>query len=212
MRRLTSGVAILATVMALSPVSVDAQRGPRGPRGLGPGMRGQGVEAIMRLRERLGLSEDQIQQLDQIRQESVQRRTAHRAEMEELRSRVMAGQMEAAELRQLAQERQEAAQGTREAQRERVEAVLTDDQKAELENLRSEARAFQRGRRSVIRGRGVRGPRGGMGWGGPGMNGRGPRPGMRGRGRIGPDGQDPGAPGSEFDPAPLGPGIPGPGA
>lgn len=212
MRRLTSGVAILATVMTLAPVSVAAQRGPRGPQGFGPGMRGQGVEAIMRLREQLGLSEEQIQQLDQIRQEAVQRRTAHQAEMQELRSRVMAGQMEATELRERVQQRQEAAQTMQEAQRERVEAVLTEDQKAELENLRAQARAFRRGRLSGVRGRGFRGPRGRMGWGGQGMRGWAPRPNRWGRGWFGPGRPGPEAPPEGLAPAPGGSPSPDSGA
>ncbi len=205
MRRLTSGVALMATVMTLAPLSADAQRGPRGPRGFAPGVRGQGVEMIMRLRQRLGLSEEQIQQLDEIRQEAVQRRTARQAEMEELRSSVRAGQMEAAELRELVQQRQEAAEGIRAAERERVEAVLTEDQKAELENLRSQARAFQRGRQSVMGGRGFRGPRDGMRPGGPGMRGRAPQRGIRGGRMFGPRMQ-PGVPPRLLDTIP--PGIP----
>lgn len=208
MRRLTSGVALMATVMTLAPLSAEAQRGPRGPRGMGPGVRGPGVEMIMRLRERLGLSEDQIQQLDQIRQEAVQRRTAHQAEMEELRSSVRAGQTEATELRELVQQRQEAAQGIRDAERERVEAVLTEDQRTELENLRTQARAFQRGRQSVMPRRGFRGPRGGMWQGGPGMRGRALRRGMWGGRMFGPEMQGPGTPAPEPDVTPRGSDIP----
>jgi Spy/CpxP family protein refolding chaperone len=182
MRWLTGGVALVATVMTLTPLSADAQRGPRGQRSFAPVIRGQGVEVIMRLRERLELSEEQIRQLDLIRQEAVQRRTAHQAEMEELRSRVRAGQMEATELRDLMQQRQEAAQGIRDAERERVEAILTEDQQATLETLRGQARAFQRGRQSAMRGRGFRGPGVGAWRRGPGMPGRAQRPGMRRRG------------------------------
>jgi Spy/CpxP family protein refolding chaperone len=206
MRRLTGGVALVATVMTLTPLSADAQRGPRGQRGFGPGIQGQGVEVIMRLRERLELSEDQIRQLDQIREEAVRRRNAHRAEMEELTSRVRAGQMEAAELRDLARQRREAAKGIRDADRERVEAILTEDQRASLETLRGQARAFQRGRQSTMRGRGFRGPDGA--WRrGTGTPRRAPRPGMwRRGGMLGPEMQDPGA---EAGPVGARPGDPG---
>lgn len=208
MRRLTGGVALVATVMTLTPLSADAQRGPRGQRGFGPGIRGQGVEVIMRLRERLELSEDQIQQLDQIRQEAVQRRNAHQAEMDELRSRVRAGQMEATELRSMARQRQEAAQAIREAERERVEAILTEDQRASLESLRGQARAFQRGRQSAMRGRGFRGGSEIGAWRrGPGMRGRAPRAGMRWRG--GPGGPEMLGPGAGAGPFGVRPGDPG---
>lgn len=213
MRRLTGGLALVATVMMLAPLSADAQRGPRGQRGFGPGIRGQGVEVIMRLRERLELSENQIQQLDQIRQEAVQRRNAHQGEMEELRSRVRAGQMEAAEVRELARQRQEAAQAIREAERERVEAILTEDQKASLETLRGQARAFQRGRRSAMGGRGFRGADVGAWRRGPGMPRRGFRPGMRGRGGMfGPEMLEPEAGAGPIDVRPGDPGSPEPGA
>lgn len=177
MKRMTSGVAILAMALAVAPVAAQGQRrGAMGP-GMGPGgppaEAGPGVEGILRMRDRLELTEAQIQQLDQIRQEAVARRNAHRSQMEELRSRAMAGESDAAELREQMQAQREGAEGIRQAERERVEAILTEAQRDELQQIRDRAQAFMMGRRSAMRG------------GRPAM--RGPRPGMRGgRGSRGP--------------------------
>jgi Spy/CpxP family protein refolding chaperone len=179
MKGYVHSVAVLAAMLMVAPLDAQAQRGQMGRRGPGFEMRGQGVENIMRLRDRLELSESQIEQLDQIRREAVQRRTAHQAEMEELRSQARAGQIEPEALREVVQARQEAAQAVRDQQQERVDAILTDAQKEELDTLRGQARAFQRGRQSARRG----GGRGGAWRGGrPGWSGFGP--GMRPRVRF----------------------------
>ncbi len=188
MKRMTSGVAILAMALAVAPGAAQGQRrGAMGPgmgRGGPPAQMGPGVESILRMRDRLELTEAQIQQLDQIRQEAVARRNAHRSQMEELRSRVMAGEGEEAEFRAQMQAQREGAEGIRQAERERVEEILTEAQRDELQQIRDRAQAFMMGRRSAMRGgrQGMRGGRGGMGFG-PGMRGgrnMGPRfgPGM----------------------------------
>ncbi len=188
MKRTVGGAVLLAAVMALTPLQMDAQTGPGDQRGMMAGPRGAGVEMILRQKERLGLTEDQVKQLDQIRQEAVQRRTAHQAEMAELVSKVRAGQMEASALREQMQARREGAVDIREQQRERVETVLNDAQKEKLQDWGGLARAFQMGRQSAMRGgqafRG-RAPQGGLRGGfAPGMRqrrGPGPmgRPGFR---------------------------------
>ena len=131
------------------------------------GPRGAGVEMILRQRERLELSEDQVRQLDQIRQEAVARQTAHRAEMAELASKVRAGQVEASALREQVQARREAATEIQTQQRERVEALLNDAQKEKLQDWGSRARAFQMGRASALRS-------------GQALRGRAPQAGFRG--------------------------------
>jgi len=199
MKRIAKSAALLAALTMLAPLQVDGQRGQRGRRGPADAMRGQGVEAIMRLREQLELNDNQIQELDQIRQEAVQRRTAHQAEMEELRSQARSGQMEREALRGAVQARQEVAEAIREQQQERVEAILSDTQKAELEGMRGRARAFERGRRSGMRrggsggGQALRGQRGFRGHGGfaPEMRQRIRFDRRRGIGRRGPPGDEP---------------------
>ena len=171
MKRLMGGVAVVATLAVLTPEHALAQRGGRGMRaGADRGARG-GVEMVMRMRDRLELTDEQIQRLDQIRSEVVQRRNAHRQEMDELRSRVMAGEMEADELREVARARREASEEIRTQTRERVEAVLTDAQRETLEELGGRARAFQQGR--------AIGARQGMRAGGRGFQRGVRRPGLR---------------------------------
>lgn len=158
MKRTMGGAVLLTALMAVAPLHVDAQVGPRGQRGMAMGPRGAGVEMLLRQRERLELTDEQVRRLDGIRQESVERRTAHQAQMAELRSKVAAGQMEAQELRDQMRAQWESAQEVREAERERAEAVLTDAQKQTLEEWGARARAFQMGRQSALRGQGRMAP------------------------------------------------------
>lgn len=166
MKRTMGGAALLAAVMAVAPLNLDAQMGPRGQRGQAMGPRGAGVEMILRQRERLELTDAQVSQLDQLRQEAVQRRTAHQAQMAELRSKVASGQLEAAAMREQVQAMWEGAEGVRTQQQERVEGILTDAQKQSLQQWGAQARAFRMGRQSALRGQrgmmpgaGVRGGR-----------------------------------------------------
>ncbi|MBM4183528.1 MAG: hypothetical protein FJ207_04785 [Gemmatimonadetes bacterium] len=71
---------------------------------------GQGIEAIIRARETLELTDAQIQQLDAIRREMVAQRTAEQAEMAELRSRLAAGQIRQSEVMGAREDRQAAAE------------------------------------------------------------------------------------------------------
>lgn len=131
-------------------------------------MRGPSPEMVMSLRDRLELTEDQLQALEELRTESVAERSARRAEMEEMRSRFRAGQIDRAELRAFMESRQAQASGI-EDRRARLEAVLDEDQLRTLNDLRVR-RAEMRGRRAAMRG------------GRPGIR-RGGRPGMRRGGR-----------------------------
>ena len=209
MKLMTSGAAILAAAMTLSPLNASAQaRQGRGMMGMGMGspdsLRGPGVEMILRQREQLQLTDDQVQKLDQLREDAVKRRTEHQAQMEELRSKVMAGEMKVEELRQVAQSRREASVEVARQQRDRVNTILNDAQKQKLDTWRGEARAFRMGRMM-----GMRGARGqqGMGMrGAPGQRGMMGRPGF-GRGFRGMDGGPGFAPGMRQRPAPMGPGF-----
>lgn len=206
MKRTMSRAAVFAAVMALAPLHIAAQQGPRAQRGQAVGPRGAGVEMILRQREQLELTDNQVKQLDQIRQESVQRRTAHQAEMAEMRSKVLAGELKVEDLRAQMEARRTAADAIQTAQRQRVEAVLNDAQKQKIDQFQRQARAFQMGRLSAVRGnrqgmrgnrQGMRGQQGfqrGMRGGNRGFRGAGPRGGFRGMGGpgAGPDGVAPG--------------------
>lgn len=164
MKRMTSGAAMFAAVMVLAPLHIAAQQGPRAQRGQAAGPRGAGVEMILRQRETLELTDDQVKQLDQIRQETVQRRIAHQGEIAELRSRVLAGELQMAEVRAQAEARRTSAEAIQTAQRERIESVLNDAQKQKIQQFQMQARAFRAGRASAMRGdrQGMRGARPGM--------------------------------------------------
>jgi hypothetical protein len=156
MRTLVSGMALAAVVAMAAPTDATAQRGPRGDRGPELGPQGDGVEMVMRLRDRLELREDQVEELEELRRETVERRTAHRAQMDELRSQVRAGEMSRADFLEIAQARREASEEVRARDRERIEAILDEEQLQELETVRAELRGFARGR--AVRGQGRRGP------------------------------------------------------
>jgi hypothetical protein len=196
MKRSIGGAAILVVAVSLIPAQIAAQQGQRGGRGGppqqagrmgpaqgqrmmgrapgGPGM-GAGVEGIMRMRERLNLTDDQFKRLDAIRAETVTRRVEHQAEVAELRSRVLAGELDRAALRDSVNARRGGASAMQEAQRARVEAILTTAQTDTLKTLVGRRRAFAAGRASAMREmrRGMRG--GGQGFmpgGQPGFRGQ----------------------------------------
>lgn len=130
MGRIRGGAAVFGTLMVLGAAGAEAQ----------------GVEGIMRARDRLELSEDQLSQLDEIRRESVQRRTAEMAQLQELRSQLDAGQIRRSEVMAFMEDRREERQALAERQRERVEAVLTEAQLETLQDMRRARRAGVGGR------------------------------------------------------------------
>jgi hypothetical protein len=198
MRRTLGGAAILAAVMALTPLQTIAQQGRMGRmggRGMGLGLgmtaradslRGPGAEGILRLKDQLALTDDQVKRLDQLREEVVKQRTAHMAQMEELRSKLLAGEIKPEDLRTQMQAQRDATASVRAQQLQRAQGVLNDAQRQKIDELQAQARAFRMGRRSAMRG----GRPGVMGGGRGGMmrgRGFGPRmqPGMWRRGGFG---------------------------
>jgi Spy/CpxP family protein refolding chaperone len=133
----------------------------------------QSVERIMRARERLELTEQQISQLEAIRRDAVAQRSAEMAELAELRSRLEAGQIRRSELMAAMEDRRDAQQARVEERRASIDALLTDQQRESLEELRT--RANRPRARGAARGR----------------PGGGPQPPDRGRGPGGRPGQGP---------------------
>lgn len=148
----------------------------------------QNVESVLRARERLELTEQQVQQLDQIRRAAVQERAAEMARMSELRSQLEAGQIRRSELMAAMEDQQDARRARAEERRASLQSILTDEQRASLEEMRRRA---PRGRPGVgSRGDARRGPRMGPAQGrGPGFR-SGPPGGRAGPG--GPPGRGPG--------------------
>ena len=159
-----------------------------------------GPEQIMRMRDRLQLTDEQINQLDDIRRENVQRRTTAMAEMAELRSQATAGQISRSDvMSQLNARREEDRAMAKPA--ELVMSILTDQQREILRDVKMRSLKARSGKARGMRGRGgpagyrdpkggrptrpsMRGGRGGpRGPRGPGTDQRGPR--RRGFGEIG---------------------------
>ena len=190
MKRMTSGVLALATVLATGAVDLMAQQGPGGRRGQGMNSRRGGVEAIMRMGDRLELTDDQVGSLDALRQFTVQSQNDEFAVRNQLQSQLQAGQIDRSEFNDAMSAQREANRDLAEQQRADVEAILTEEQIESLRESRGRARAFARGRASMRGGqRGIRGNRnrGGQGFG-PGA-GFGPRAGFGPDGRFGPAGR-----------------------
>ncbi|MEM7414129.1 MAG: collagen-like protein [Gemmatimonadota bacterium] len=156
MKKTISGVSALLLSMTLGSVDATAQESIDERRNL----RGPAVESIMSMRDRLELTDEQISALDELRAERVRERSQLRAEMDEMQSRLRAGQIPRSEMMAFMEQRREAASGDAEARRAEVNALLTESQVGMLDDLRSQARAFQRGRASARSGRGARGSRG----------------------------------------------------
>ena len=145
------------------------------------GVAAQGVERIMQAREELALTDDQIARLDAIRRGIVQERTAEMVEMAELRSQLAAGQIRRSAVIAAQEDRAAAAEGRGEERTARVDTVLTEVQRTQVEQMRTRADR-------------VRGRRQGIAQNGPGGFGRGAgRPGFApgGRGGFGPGGLGP---------------------
>ena len=191
MNKKTLGTLVLAMLLGISALELNAQqnRGRRGPPNLrqgnaqqfrGPGVFGKpsfnrtppsGPEQIMRMRDRLQLTDEQINQLDDVRRENVQRRTATMAEMAELRSQVTAGQINRSDVMSRLKGRREEGQAMAKPG-ELVMSILTDQQREILGEAKMRSPKARSGKTRGMRGRG--GPAGFRG-------SKGGRAGMRGR-------------------------------
>lgn len=177
MKRTMKGWVVLAALATVGASDIAAQDAPEQRQRLRAGPR---VEALMQMRERLALSEQQIAELDVIRREIVQERSARRAEMDEMRSQLAAGQIRRSELMAFVEERQDVAEGVADERRGRIEGVLTEAQLEQVQELQGRSRAFARGRATARGGeragfRGRPGMRGGERRGGFGPARMGPR-------------------------------------
>ena len=176
MRRMTGCGLILATMVATGASDLLAQQGRRGPRGPGVDGRRAGLEAVMNMRDRLELTDEQFNSLEALRQSNVQNRNDQFASMNELQSQLAAGLIERSQFVEAVRAQRGAARELAQQQREHIETILTEDQVESLREMQGRARAFARGRASANRGpAGVRGQRRAFRGSGPGIRGRGPR-------------------------------------
>ncbi len=202
MNKKTLGALVLAMLLGVGALELNAQqnRGIRRAPNLrqgnvqqfrGPGVFGKpgfnrappsGPEQVMRMRDRLQLTDEQINQLDDIRRENVQRRTTAMAEMAELKSQATAGQINRSDVMSRLKARREEDQAMSKPG-ERVMSILTDQQREVLGETKMRSLRARSGNARGMRGRGspagFRGPKGGRS-GRPSMRGgrggtRGPR-------------------------------------
>ncbi len=148
-------------------------------------MRSAAVETLLRIRERLELSDEQIAQLEEVRGTTLEQRKARAVELVDLQSRWRAGELDRDEWRGLMAERREANRQQNVRYREQIGAILTDQQRERVVSLGSQRAGARRGVRA---GRFRNGPRPGAV---RGLRGRassrrfvGPQGGGRYRGRL----------------------------
>ena len=175
--RLTHATAALtvALAMTVTTTGLQAQRQGAGGRMVGGG---GAVERAIRLADELGLTADQKTQLDAIRAELLEQRTARTTAMLTLRSEVAAGMREPEAVREVIVEHLGAARAAAESVRDRMGEILTDEQQRELRSMTRRTMWRQRPARDRSRIEGQRGWRGGRQF----DRGRG-RAGQRGRGQ-----------------------------
>jgi hypothetical protein len=172
MRWLKRGALLSIALAAVSPVGpLQAQRW----EGRGRGADGS-VEHALRLRDTLQLTDDQVAQLQSLRQEAVAERQAASSHLIEARSRLRAGEVTREEFQEEVAARREEARSSAEAREERFSGILSEDQGEQLATARRRAfRTGGRGGRPGGRGHGYRG------WGPAGPErGYGPGRGWRG--------------------------------
>jgi Spy/CpxP family protein refolding chaperone len=167
MKTMTGGAMILVATLTLFAGEVQAQQGARpGARGraelnerLDRGPAAAGVEGILRMRERLELTDEQVARLDALRAERVERAAQRSREVGELQSRLRAGTAERTEVADQLSALRQGIRERAEADRAEVETILTEEQRATLQELQARRRAFEAGRRSGMRehGRALRG-------------------------------------------------------
>ena len=145
--RITTVAALtLAATTALAAQALEGQR--RGNAGIGARTAaGSAVEQVMRGADALELTEQQQDQLEALRVEVLEERTAQSTTLMTLASEVRAGIREPASMREELATLREAGAATRGNLRDRLGEILTDDQQQELRQLTR--RAAWRGSRGA---------------------------------------------------------------
>ncbi|HUP88654.1 MAG TPA: Spy/CpxP family protein refolding chaperone [Longimicrobiales bacterium] len=103
-----------------------------------PGMAARGqqrfnvVEAALRMKTDLKLTDAQASQLEAIRKEIVAERQAHARDMIDVQSRIAAGLVKPEDVRKQFEGNRDATQKTMEARRDRIEKILTQEQRDQM--------------------------------------------------------------------------------
>lgn len=143
---LSRAVSSLALALSLAlPASGQQPGSPQGPPGEGARPRSVPVEAALRHRQQLKLTEKQVADLTALREEGVKTRQQHLAQVLELTSRFRAGEVSREEFRQQMHARRDAAAPFGRQQGERLNAILDDTQRTALRDMvRADMRAMRR--------------------------------------------------------------------
>lgn len=166
---------MLAVALPLAAQQPPARRAPAQPREVAPARpaqtdsvrrqrarqeQGPSPEAMLRMREQLGLTEAQVARLEALRQETVAAQRSRMAATLDIQSQVRAGQITPEQARERMQAQAPAA--SQQPVGERVRSVLTDQQRLRLaeqqvEQMRRQlqarqGRGMQRGDRGAMRG------------------------------------------------------------
>jgi Spy/CpxP family protein refolding chaperone len=165
--------AMVAVLMAMA-VPAFAQQPPPPPQPPHPPQFGQradsirprmlNVEAALRFKQELKLSEAQVSQLEAVRKEIVADRQAEARDRFDIESRLMAGLISEDEVRKQFDSKRDALRQTMQQRRDRLAKILSEEQQEQLQretHRRMMDRMHDRGDR---RGPGMRG-RGRMGFG-----------------------------------------------
>jgi hypothetical protein len=143
---LSRTVFFLGLTLSLAAPAAGQQPGsPRGARGEGPRPRAVPVEAALRHRQQLKLTEQQVADLTALREAGVKARQQHLAQVMELTSRFRAGEVSREEFRQQMHARRDEAAPVGRQQGERLNAILDDTQRTTLRNMvQADMRAMRR--------------------------------------------------------------------
>jgi hypothetical protein len=134
------GIAVAAPVFAQGP-----RGGHHGQGGDGPRQRPVGVEAALRHREQLKLTERQVADLSALREETVKARQQRFNEVLALSSRFRAGELSREEFRSQMHQRRDAMAPAGRQQTERLHGILDETQRTALHDMvRADRRAMRR--------------------------------------------------------------------
>ena len=157
-----TSAATLLLVLSVPALAQQPQT-PDQPKAPGPGMMHEGmhpgmlnVEAALRMKEQLKLSDAQTAQLDAIRKEMVAERQAHAQTMIDVESRLAAGLIKREDVRKQFEGKADAMRQTFQQRQDRVAKILTQEQQEQVQRM---------SRRMMMRSMRSRGFEGGRGRG-----------------------------------------------
>jgi hypothetical protein len=178
MGRVGSIVLMAGTALVLmAPAGIAGQsRSGGGPSGRDGGMRGPprgpGLERMVDLatenRADLGLTEDQLQELQSLQREFQEVSSQAYQAREEAREKLRSGELSREEMRSLRSEESQAFRGVAEGFHRRIQGILTQPQRDQLTGIMIRSGRGGAGGRPAGRGPGARSRRGGSRGGGPG--------------------------------------------